>query len=244
MKNESGNLDQQPHSGFKWNNYSWLCGPPRTHQRLLSFTAPSQHPPAARIRLPIPEHILRALLAIGRSHRRPSYPASRSAWSSLRPSSWKCQSSSRTFCGFSRQSGTTFTNVCKYTFVPNSSSSSLRASVPIFFSISPLCADQDFLLRRALHVQRRFNAQQLQHFLEFVDEHGERVRHFVIHDLDRFLANNFRRQKSFRLIGDLVFGKVRLALRQLLQDFFLQLRRRQCPSARKSERLPKTQTLC
>ena len=60
------------------------------------------------------------------------------AWFSAMASSCECQSSSRTFCGFSRQSATTFTNIARKIFVPSNVSNSFRAAVPIFFSISPL----------------------------------------------------------------------------------------------------------
>ncbi len=44
----------------------------------------------------------------------------------------------------------------------------------------------------------------------------------MIHDLDRLLADNFRREKALGLIGDLILGKVRLALRQPIHNFALQ----------------------
>jgi hypothetical protein len=80
-------------------------------------------------------------------------------------------------------------------------------------------ADQDFFLRVPLDVQGSVDPQKLRGLLEFVHEHRQRIRHLVIHHLDGFLPDDFRGQKSLWLVGDLVLRKIRLALRQLPENF-------------------------
>ena len=86
-----------------------------------------------------------------------------------------------------------------------------------------LVADEDFLLRVALDVERGHDPDELGTFFVFFDENGQRVGNFVIHGLNGFLADDFCGEEALGLIGDLVLGKVRIGFRKLAENFFLQI---------------------
>ncbi len=56
-----------------------------------------------------------------------------------------------------------------------------------------------------------------------IDQHGDRVRHFLPRRLQDLLANQFRRQEALRLIGDMVLGEVSRTFRQAADDRLAQL---------------------
>src|SRR5216684_873755 len=83
--------------------------------------------------------------------------------------------------------------------------------------------NQYFFLRIAFHVHERFDAQQLGRLFIFFNRDRQRVRHLVVRQLNGLFTNDLGGQESFRLVGHLIFGKVWLSLRQLLQNFVEQL---------------------
>ena len=96
-------------------------------------------------------------------------------------------------------------------------SSSLRACVPIVLDRCASFANQDCFLALALHVDRGADAKKLGSFLETVNHHRNCVGHFVARGEDCFLANDFRGEEAFGLVGELVLRKIGRMLRQSLE---------------------------
>ena len=81
-----------------------------------------------------------------------------------------------------------------------------------------LLADQDGLLPIALAVDGGSDAGQLRALLVLFDQHGGRVRDFLLGDQQHLLANQFGHQEALRLVGDLIFREVARTFRQSLDD--------------------------
>src|SRR6267143_3346162 len=91
---------------------------------------------------------------------------------------------------------------------------------PDFFQRSSRAANQDSLLPLPLDVDCRANANQLVRFLKRIDKDRDGMGNFVERPRHGLLPDQFRREESFGLIGILIRGKVRLARRQVLDEFF------------------------
>ena len=65
-------------------------------------------------------------------------------------------------------------------------------------------ADQDALLRVALHDQRRVDLREVALALHLVDHHGDRVRHLLARDAKRLFADELGQRDLERLVGVLV----------------------------------------
>src|SRR5262250_2826742 len=70
-------------------------------------------------------------------------------------------------------------------------------------------ADQDSLLPFALDANRRANANQVLLFLEAIDQHRNGVWHLFASRENGLLADDFRSQKSFGLVGELAGWEIR-----------------------------------
>src|SRR5208337_609804 len=86
-----------------------------------------------------------------------------------------------------------------------------------------LMPDEDFLLRIALHVHGHFNPQELRRLLKLVHDHGQRVRHLVVGQLNGFFPDDLAREEALRLVRNLILRKKRLPFRQILENFLQQL---------------------
>ena len=111
--------------------------------------------------------------------------------------------------------------------MPRMASSSLRASVPIFFIVCAALADQNSLLSFALDVKRGADAIRVFLLFETVEKHGDGVRNFFARGQNGLLANHFGGQETLGLIGELIwreiggaFGKTREpAIHQIWRAF-------------------------
>ncbi len=80
-----------------------------------------------------------------------------------------------------------------------------------FFEHVAFTADENFFLGVAFDEKSGGDFQNFGSFLEFVNDHIQRVRDFVIGEMNGLFANDFAGEESLGLVGDLIFRKIGLA---------------------------------